>query len=256
MSMTDNAANVAMCNESLGLIGAEAISVGSGSEQNHVICTTFFDASRDETLSFHKWNKAKKRAFAVQTTKPIFGAENAFTYPTDSIKIWMIEEDALAKFEVEGELILTDEGQTPQGWSTATDYVEGEYVSDSDITYSVDQDHTSDTIANDVIAGNLTSLADDLQILAIEYVYQRTDVDAWPEYMRRANVINLASKIISPIKQDMEAAEELQGMLHGSRKTIGYLDVARSIDAQEQGGVVIRTNTFLKARRAGRLRLT
>lgn len=250
MSMTDNAANIAMCNESLGLLGADEITVGQTTEQNYIFCVTFFDASRDEILSFHKWNFAKKRKFALETTKPIFGPDNAFTYPTDAIKIWMIEEDPLATWEREGELIITSNGETPQGWETATDYVAGEYVSDSDITYLVNNNYTSDTVANDVIAGDLTAESGDLAVLACEYVYQRTDVDAWPEYARRSAVINLASKLAAPIKQNEETALNLQAMLHGSSKVTGYLDLARSVDAQEQGAVAITTRRLLNSRRA------
>lgn len=251
MSMTDSAENIAMCNEALGLLGADPITLAATTELNYIYCVTFFDASRDETLSFHKWNFAKKRAFAVETTTPIFGPDNAYTYPTDCIKIWMVEEDPLAKFEVEGALILTDEGETPSGWVTATDYVAGQYISSddsgADLTYLVDTGFTSDTETTD-LSSYCTSAGADYAVLAVEYVYQRTDVDAWPEYARRANIINLASKLAAPIKQNETVALNLQAMLHGSKKVTGYLDIARSIDAQEQGGAVIKTSDFINSR--------
>jgi len=53
--MTENAANIALCNEALGLLGAAEIEL-SGTTQNHVYCTTFFDDCRDEILESHPWN--------------------------------------------------------------------------------------------------------------------------------------------------------------------------------------------------------
>ena len=90
MSMDDTAANIAACNQSLGMLGADEITVGATTEQNHIYCTTFFDDARDEILAAHRWNFAKKRGYALETTKPLFGYDNAFTYPTDGIKVWAI----------------------------------------------------------------------------------------------------------------------------------------------------------------------
>ncbi len=256
MSMTDNAANIAMCNQALGLLGAAVITLTATTEQNYVYCALFFDGSRDEILAFHKWNKAKKRAFALQTTDPVFGPDNAFTYPTDCLKVWMIEENPLAKFEVEGDLILTNFGDKPPSWVTATDYVAGQYISSddsgSDLTYLVDTGFTSSTETTD-LSTYCTSQSSDLQVLAVEYVYQKTDVSTWPEYMRQCAIYNLAIKLAPAIKQNEKAALNLQAMLYGSKDVIGYMDIARSTDAQEQGGVVIVTNKLIRSRRTGRI---
>ncbi len=300
--MTDNAANIAICNESLGLLGAQAITVGSGTEQNHIYCTTFFDDARDEILVAHKWNFAKKRAFALQTTNPLFGYDNAFTPPTDYLKIVQIEEEPDAEFEVENALILTNEGETPQAWATGTAYIvgeyvyvtpdawvtgtayiDGQYVTDSDLLYEVLSDHTSGTLATDVTnskiisrgagekgtylvatahtsstvavaiaASDITPSEGDLEILAVEYIYQHTTFSTWPVYAKQCLVINLARMLSSPIKQNEEASLNLQAMLYGSKKVVGYLDTARSIDAQESGIIRIKTQSWLKARRTRR----
>ena len=252
MAMSETAANIGMCNQSLGLLGAAAI-VLSGSSENHTHCTTFFDSSRDEILAAHKWNYAKKRAYAIQTTDPLFGYDNAFTKPSDCIKLWMIEQDPLAKFEVEGGLILTDEGSTPPAYDDdSVDYLAGQYISSDDsgddLTYLVDTAFTSNSETTD-LSSYCTSQGDDLQILEVEYVYQATDVSSWPAYMYQCGVYNLAIKLSSPIKQNEKAALNLQVMLHGSSKVIGYLDIARSIDAQEQGGEVIKTSTWIDSRK-------
>ena len=46
--MTDNAANIAVCNQALGMLGAEEITLAATTEQNYVYCATFFDDARDE----------------------------------------------------------------------------------------------------------------------------------------------------------------------------------------------------------------
>ena len=252
MAMTDSAQNIAMCNESLGLLGAEAITLAATTEQNYKYCVIFFDDARDEVLTMHRWNFAKKRAFAIQTTDPLFGYDNAFTPPSDYLKILQIEEEPDAKFEVENALILTDEGTAPSAWVTATDYLAGEYISSddsgSDLTYLVDTAFTSSTETTD-LSSYCTSQGDDLTTLKVEYIYQHTTFSTWPVYAKQCLVLNLARMLSAPIKQNEEAAFNLQAMLYGSRKVTGYLDIARSLDAQEGGAITIKTQTWLNARK-------
>ena len=302
MSMTSNTANIAVCNQSLGMLGAKEITVGGTTDQNHIYCTTFFDDARDEILAAHRWNFAKKRAFALETTKPLFGYDNAFTYPSDAIKIWGIDEAPDAEWELEGSLVLTNHGDRPKAWKTAeiyivNDYVkvtpdtwatgvaviDGQYLLSGDLIYEVLVSHTTDTIANDVTAGNLisrdegsegtyliaiahtsdtvaadiaagnlTPAGGDSEVLAVEYVYQRTDVDAWPISARQSLIINLARMLVPAVKQNEDAALKLQIMLYGSPKATGYLAIARTIDAQEGGIMSVTTRTLLTSRRTRR----
>ncbi len=302
MSMTSNAANIAVVNQSLGLLGASEITVLDTTDQNHIYATIFFDDARDEMLAAHRWNFAKKRGFALETTKPLFGYDNAFTYPTDAIKVWGIDEAPDAKWELEGALILTNHGDrpkawktaeiyivneyvkvTPDAWATATAVIDGQYLTSGDLIYEVLVSHTTDTISNDVTAGNLISRGEgslgtyliavahtsdtvaadiaagnltpaggDSEILAIEYVYQRTDVDAWPVSARQTLIINLARMLAPAIKQNEEASLNLQSMLYGGPKTTGYLSIARTIDAQESGPMSVTTRTLLTSRRSRR----
>ncbi len=255
MSMSDNAANIAACNQSLGMLGASEITVGGTTDQNHIYCTTFFDDARDEILAAHRWNFAKKRAYAIETTVPIYGWDNAFTKPTDTIKVWAIEEAPDAEWEVEGGLILTNEGSAALSWELDKIFIAGQYItsdtSGSDLTYLVDTTFTGAVEATD-LASNATSQGADLDVLAIEYVYQRTDVDAWPISARQSLVINLARMLSSPIKQNEEASLNLQAMLYGSSKVTGYLSIARTIDAQESGIMSVTTRTLLTSRRTRR----
>jgi len=255
MSMTDSAQNIAICNQSLGIIVAQEITVGSGTEQNHIYCTTFFDDARDEILTAHRWNFAKKRAFAIQTTDPLFGYDNAYTPPADYLKILQIEEDPLAEFEVENALILTDEGTTPSGWVTSTAYLEGEYIqsddSGADLTYLVDTAFTSSTETTD-LSSYCTSQSADLDTLKVEYIYQHTTFSTWPVYAQRCMVLNLALQLVSAIKQDEKMAVNIQQQLYGSSKVTGYLDIARSLDAQEGGAIALTTNKWLNSRKSRR----
>ena len=153
MSMTETTANIAVCNQSLGMLGAEEI-VLSGSSQNHIYCTTFFDDARDEILSAHRWNFAKKRAYALETTTPIFGWDNAFTKPTDAIKVWGIEEAPDALWETEAGIILTNEGSAALSWELDKKFIEGQYItsdtSGADLTYLVDTTFTGAVEATDL----------------------------------------------------------------------------------------------------------
>lgn len=252
MSMTETAANIALANQALGLLGAMAI-VLDASSTNHTYCTTFFDDSRDEILAGHPWNFARKRALAIQTTDPLFGYDNAFTVPSDCLRVLKIADDPAAEFRREGGLILTDEGETPPGYDDdSVDYLAGQYISSddsgSDLTYLVDTAFTSSSETTD-LASYCTSQEDDYQYLEVEYIYQVTDVSTYPPFLRQCCILNLAMKLCSPIKQNETVALNLQAMLYGSSKVSGYLSQARSQDAQESGGVKIKTHVFLDARK-------
>ncbi len=256
MSMTENAANIAVSNQSLGMLGADEI-VLNGSSQNHTYVTTFFDDARDEILAAHRWNFATKHAYAVQTTDPLFKWDNAFTKPTDCIKVWGIEEAPDALWEVKAGLILTNEGTAASDWETATDYLVGQYVSNDDVTYVCIVAHTSGDTDDEPGTGAIeatywTSQSGDYEILKVEYVYQRTDVDAWPISARQCLVINLARMISAPIKQNENASLTLQAMLYGSKTVTGYLSLARTFDAQESGIMSVTTRTLLTSRRTRR----
>ena len=253
MSMTSNAANIAVCNQSLGLLGASEITVAGTTDQNHIYCTTFFDDARDEMLAAHRWNFAMKRAYAIQTTDPIFGPDNAFTKPTDCIKVWGIEEAPDALWSMEKGAIITDEGSAALSWELDKVFLAGQYItsdtSGDDLTYLVDTTFTGAVEATD-LASNATSQSADLDVLKIEYVYQRTDVDAWPVSARQTLIINLARMLVPAIKQNEDASLNLQTMLYGGPKTTGYLAIARTIDAQEGGIMSITTRTLLTSRRS------
>ena len=196
-----------------------------------------------------------KRAYALQTTDPIFGPDNAFTKPTDAIKVWGIEEAPDAVWSMEKGAIITNEGSAALSWELDKEFIAGQYItsdtSGSDLTYLVDTTFTGAVEATD-LSTNATSQGADLDVLAIEYVYQRTDVGAWPVSARQTLIINLARMLAPAVKQNETASLNLQTMLYGGPKTTGYLAIARTIDAQESGPMSVTTRTLLTARRSRR----
>jgi hypothetical protein len=257
MSMTENAANIALANQSLGYIGAEAI-VLNGTSVNHTYCTLFFDDSRDEMLVNHMWNWASITAYAIETTALLPFYDNAFTLPSDCLRVLTVDEDPKSKWKRRTNTIYTDRGDIAPGYDEdGVDYLAGQYIlsdiSGSDLTYLVDTGFTSSDETTD-IATYCTSQSASLKIIPIEYIYQVTDVSTYPSFMRMCFVLNLAIRLISPILQGAasQILLNLQASLFGSKKAIGYLSIAKAIDAQEAGDEPIKTNTFINARRTGR----
>lgn len=252
MGDVDTSANITFCNECLGMFGAEAIVLNTAS-QNRTYCELYFTNSLYEILSMHKWNFARKDAYAIQTTDPLFKWSYAYTKPSDCIRVWRIDNNNDSAYEVVGDEIRTDEGEEPPDYDEdGVDYLAGQYISSdtsgSDLTYLVDTAFTSSSEASD-IANYCTSQGDDLRVLKVEYVYQYTTIASWPKYVRQCALYNLAVKLIPPIKQEPKTAVSFQEILVGSRKVTGLLDIARSMDAQEGGGEVIQTDTFLDSRK-------
>lgn len=257
MSMTDNAANISMCNQSLGMLGAEAIAIGDGSV-NHGYCTTYFDDSRDEMLVNHMWNWASITAYMIETTALLPFYDNAFTIPSDCLRALTVDEDPMSKWKRRTSTIYTDRGDVaPDYDDDGIVYLAGQYIlsddSGADLTYLIDTGFTSSSETSD-LATYCTSQGASLKIVPIEYIQQVTDVSTYPSFMRMVFVINLAIRLSSPIIQSATSQMllNLQASLFGSKKNIGYLQIAKAIDAQESGDEPIKTSTFINSRRLGR----
>ena len=253
MGLVDTATNISICNEALGLLAATPIVLNTAST-NRTYCETFFARAYKEILAGHFWNFATKRAYAVQTTDPLFGYDNAFTTPSDCIRAWVIDDDREAEWKKVGTTIQTDRGDDPPAWADETAYIVGQYVTNDDITYvcivahtAGDDDEEPGTGANE--ATYWTSQSGDYKILKTEYVYDQSDLSAWPDYVIQCVVYNLAIKLAPPIKQNEEAAVNFQKMLLDPK--IGHLSLAKSSDAQESGGTQFMSDTFINARIRG-----
>jgi len=245
MGVIDTATNISICNESLGLFGAEQIVIDTAS-QNRTYCETFFARAYKEILAAHFWNFATKRAYALETTSPLYGYDNAFTIPSDCIRTWVIDDNPLCNFKKVGSAIHTDSGDSPDTYSDdGVEYLAGQYVSYSDVTYLVDTGFTSSDWTTD-LASYMTTKTSDLKVIPIEYVYDQSDLSAWPDYVIQSVVYNLAIKVAPPITQNSDSAVNFQKLLYDPN--IGFLRNAKKFDAQESGGQKVYTNAWLNSR--------
>ncbi len=176
-------------NLSLGRIGEAAVedTTASRALKQNQLCIRYYDQARDITLRAHPWNEAKKRIIIAQDAdKPVFGYDRQYTIPTDSLRIWRVNDslgadirnkaDGVNAWEVENTKLLSNAGESPQTWATARRYIDGEFVSSTAVTwatgtayvedqfvqtgglvYQVLADHTSDTIANDIASSDLAA---------------------------------------------------------------------------------------------------
>jgi hypothetical protein len=176
---------IAIWNNALGKIGEEGIDETKTSQKQYVYCNRFYAVARDETMVSHLWNEAMSRVIILEdTTEPVFGYDARFSLPSDAIRIVSVDDSlgadqrnnhsAVHPWEVEGDYILSDAGESPQTWSTATNYntneyvsatpvtytsgssyIDGQYVKSGTLTYEVLNDYTSVDISTDITAGNL-----------------------------------------------------------------------------------------------------
>ena len=306
MSLTQNEV---IHNLALGYIGeyqVEDTAVSRALKQNK-LCIRYYEQSRDEVLKAHPWNEAKKRVIIVQNNDfPIFGYDRTYIKPTDSIKVLSVNNSLGADqrnkamgvdaWEVENTLILSNAGETPQTWATDTKYVDGEFVSstariwaastayvvdefvkDGSLVYQVLLAHTSDTIANDVTAGNLATgiqgstgtyevlvshisdtilndiasgnieaKASEARIIFVEYIQKLTDTDKWGSTLKQAIAMKLAIKIAIGITNDTEIRTNLINEFEQLT-----MPKARSIDGAEGTAKPIFNSEWIRARTSG-----
>ncbi len=174
-------------NLALGHIGDFQVEEGATDSKQYELCSRYYNQARDITLKSHPWNEAKKRVIIAQEDdNSVFGYDRRYSVPSDSLRVLSVNDSLGADirnkahgvdaWEVEGDLILANAGETPQTWATNTKYVDGVFVSDTAVVwatgtayvadqfvkdgglaYQVLADHTSDTIANDITANNLAA---------------------------------------------------------------------------------------------------
>ncbi len=293
-------------NLALGHVGEYQVEEGQTTTKQYELCSRYYAQSRDLTLKSHPWNEAKKRVIIAQEADSVFGYDRKYTKPTDALRILSVNDsigsdqrnraDAVKAWEVEGDLILSNAGETPQTWATATRYIDGEFVSTSPRTwvtstsfidgefltdgtsiYEVLVGHTSDTIANDVTAGNLgsgvvagaatyevatthtsdtvlagvtsaylTPIGADYRIVFIEYIYQLTDTTKFSAPLKEAIGEQLAIKIITGLTNDTRGKIDL---INKFEKLT--LPKARSVDGAEMTPKPIFSSEWLRSRTSG-----
>ncbi len=177
-------------NLALGYVGAAKIedTVASRLLKQYLLCDRYYDLARDEVLVSHLWNEAMVRVIIVQdVTNPFAsGYERRYSKPSDALRIVsaddsigvdvLLNQQGVHAWEVEGDFVLSNAGETPPTWATSTEYIDGQFVSvtpdawatstayivgqyvkSGTIIYEVLAAHTSSTVSADVTSGNLIS---------------------------------------------------------------------------------------------------
>jgi len=251
MSVIDDADIIELCNRALNLLGQGDIVI-NGSGRNYNLCLRFFPKARDEILVSHPWNDAIKRANMIETTNPLHGYNYSFTKPSDCLRVLEIDNDPLVEFRVEGSNVLANKYEAPADYDEdEVDYLAGEYISSDDsgddLTYLVDTAFTSSDETSD-LSSYCTSQGGALMYMPVRYIFQQTDVTAYKPHLEQCIVYALAIKLSAPVKANEKAALNLQQMLYGGPSVVGYLNMARSTDAQESAVTEVKTQNWLNSR--------
>lgn len=220
-------------NLALGYVGDSKVTEGSTDAKQYQICERYYTLARDEVLASHIWNEAKTRTIVMQsTTAPLFGYDYQFPLPSDCVRIVSIGTDKYVVdengWEVEGSKILTDYYDETPAWVTDTDYVAGQYVSVSDITYLCAVSHTAGVWADDLAGGYWTSQGGDYVTLAIEYISNSTAISNYSARLKNAVAMKLAIKISTEITNDVDTRNML---IQEYEKLV--MPQARSVDSQQ-----------------------
>lgn len=105
-----------ICNQALDILKEAPISSLTDPRPIGKWCARNFDTTRDALLSMANWNFAMKRAsLPVETAKPAFGWGNAYTLPSDCLRLVALtyegyDETNPVRHVVEGGKILTNAG--------------------------------------------------------------------------------------------------------------------------------------------------
>ncbi len=244
-------------NLGLGYVGEYQVTEGQTNDKQYELCSRYYDTSRIEVIAAHPFNEAKDRVILVQdATDPVFGYDRRYSKPSNTVKILLVNDSlgadirnnasGIDAWEVEGDYILANAGETPQIWKTATDYIDGEFVTDDSITYEVLVTHTSDTIVNDVASGNIVSSGGDYRIIFVEYMWDLIDTTKFSPHFKEALAVKLASKVITGLTNDTKGKIDLINQFEQLT-----MPQARSRDAQEGKPKPIFSSEWIRSRSSG-----
>ena len=296
-------------NEALGYIGEYQVEEGVTDSKQYELCSRFYAKSRDMSLASHPWKEATKSVIIIQdTTDPIFGYDRRYSKPSDTLRVLSVDnsigadvllnQQGVQAWEVEGDYILSNSGESPPTWATATEYldgqfvsvtpdawvtstsyIDGQYVKSGNTVYEVLADHTSDTISNDVTAGNIISRGTgstvsyevlvthtsdtvvnditsgnisvsgdkvDARIVYVKYVWQLTTISKFSTHLREAIGIQLASKVIIGLTNDTKGKVDLINEFERITSP-----KARSIDGSQRKPKPIFNSEWIRSRTAG-----
>ena len=99
---------VEICNGSLNQLGATTILSLTEDSKNARLCNQRYTQVRDGVFRSHPWNCLQKRIeLAADTTTPAWGFKNAYTLPSDCLRLLKIL-DYDSNYKVEGRKILSN----------------------------------------------------------------------------------------------------------------------------------------------------
>lgn len=101
---------VGICNIGLIELGQPPITSLSDPVKAAIYCNARYDQVRREMLRAHPWNSARAQAqLSASTTAPLFKWANAFPLPADFIRMFRMPDNAEARYEIVGPVLMTDE---------------------------------------------------------------------------------------------------------------------------------------------------
>jgi len=99
--------SIEICNQALLLLGDKTIADFNEDSTAAKLCSSLYPLTRDAVLRLHPWNCAIKRVkLAPKLQTPEYGYGNAFTLPTDLLRLLSI--DGLTDYKIEGREVLSD----------------------------------------------------------------------------------------------------------------------------------------------------
>jgi hypothetical protein len=242
MSLTD--AQV-LQNSALALIGEYEIAESDTTSKQYLLCTNYYAKSRDEVLVSHLWNEAITDSMVLQATiAPLFGKTYKYAKPSDCLRVISIGSD-LYDWEVKGNYIETDFSIAPEEWATGNDYVAGQYVSLSDVTYLCNVSNTSATATSPATdTTTWTTQSGDYNYINLTYIKQLTTVSEFSPRLYQAISYKLAIHIVAAITGNMSNKTQLIN----EYETL-VLPQARGVDAaQGKPKKIIGSSSWIRSR--------
>ena len=103
------ASEVGICNQALSWVGGSLITDFADNTNEARLCDANYTAIRDAVLEAHDWTFAVvRRDLPMSGTSPVNGYANAFTIPSDILRITDVNDGQ--DWRVEGDAIVTNEG--------------------------------------------------------------------------------------------------------------------------------------------------
>ncbi|KKL68439.1 hypothetical protein LCGC14_2124950 [marine sediment metagenome] len=151
--MALTSAEVDLCNQSLGKIGAKRFTFGDVTSNQSIQCLLHFEQNRDALLRTFKWPFAKTRLRLVSAwlTDTIYSTDQ---YVWQSSLLYKAAEahtsDVFATDLTAVKWVLVS---SVDAWVTATEYALNDLVTTNALLYKALEAHTSDVFATDLAAG-------------------------------------------------------------------------------------------------------